>query len=100
MTAFLPAVFGALIVIGLIGMVYALIPAPPKPPRPARTVTPLGRAGGWFSRLAPRTRMLIVGGANEVVVDWLHRDERRDLDAIARDFVSLFTAMIRGFASE
>lgn len=44
--------------------------------------------------------MLIVGGANEVVVDWLHREERRDLDAIARDFVSLFTAMIRGFASE
>ena len=30
-TAFLPAVFGALIVIGLIGMVYALIPAPPEP---------------------------------------------------------------------
>ena len=25
---------GALIVTGLIGMVYALIPAPPKPPRP------------------------------------------------------------------
>jgi len=63
MTAFLPAVFGALIVIGLIGMVHALIPAPPKPPRPARTVTPLGRAGGWFTRLNPRTRMLVIGGA-------------------------------------
>ena len=64
MTAFLPAVFGALIVIGLIGMVYALIPAPPKPPpRPARTVTPFGRAGGWFSRLNPRTRVLVIGGA-------------------------------------
>ena len=63
MTAFLPAVFGALIVIGLIGMVYALIPAPPKPPRPVRTVTPLGRAGGWFTRLNPRTRMLVIGGA-------------------------------------
>ncbi|MFZ5848395.1 MAG: hypothetical protein ACOYX5_13530, partial [Actinomycetota bacterium] len=63
MTAFLPAVFGALIVIGLIGMVYALIPAPPKPPRPARTLTPFGRAGGWFTRLNPRTRLLVIGGA-------------------------------------
>lgn len=63
MTAFLPAVFGALIVIGLIGMVYALIPAPPKPPLPARTLTPFGRAGGWFTRLNPRTRMLVIGGA-------------------------------------
>jgi Flp pilus assembly protein TadB len=62
-TAFLPAVFGALIVIGLIGMGYALIPAPPKPPRPARTVTPFGRLGNWFVRLDRRTRMLMVGGA-------------------------------------
>ena len=54
-TAFLPAVFGALIVIGLIGMVYALIPAPPEPPRPARTVTPFGRLGSWFVRLGRRT---------------------------------------------
>ena len=63
MTAFLPAVFGALIVIGLIGMVYALIPAPPKPPRPVRRLTPFGRARGWFTRLNPRTRMLAIGGA-------------------------------------
>ena len=61
--AFLPAVFGALIVIGLIGMVYAMIPAPPKPPRPARTTTPFGRLGSWFIRLDRRTRMLMVGGA-------------------------------------
>src|SRR3546814_18325637 len=63
MTALLPAVFGALIVIGLIGMVYALIPAPPKPPRPARSVTPFGRLGNWFVRLDRRTRTLMVGGA-------------------------------------
>lgn len=41
--------------------------------------------------------MLVVGGANEVVVEWLHREDRRGLDELARDFVSLFTAMIRGF---
>jgi Flp pilus assembly protein TadB len=62
MTALLPAVFGALIVIGLIGMAYALIPAPPKPPRPVRTLTPVGRAGRWFTRLDARTRMLLIGG--------------------------------------
>jgi Flp pilus assembly protein TadB len=63
MTAFVPAVFGALIVTGLIGMVYALIPAPPKPPRPVRRLTPFGRPGGWFTRLNPRTRTLVIGGA-------------------------------------
>ena len=62
-SAFMPAVFGALIVIGLIGMVYAMIPAPPKPPRPVRTATPFGRLGAWFVRLDRRTRMLMVGGA-------------------------------------
>jgi Flp pilus assembly protein TadB len=61
--AFLPAMFGALVVIGLIGMVYALIPAPPKPPRPGRTLTPFGRVGDRFTRLNPRTRILILGGA-------------------------------------
>ena len=62
-TAFLPAVFGACIVIGLIGMAYALIPAPPKPPRPTRTVTPFGRLGSRFGRLDRRTRLLVIGGA-------------------------------------
>lgn len=62
-SAFLPAVFGAFIVVGLIGMVYALIPAPPKAPRPARTSTPFGRVGNWFVRLDRRTRMLMIGGA-------------------------------------
>jgi Flp pilus assembly protein TadB len=62
-SAFLPAVFGACIVIGLIGMVYALIPAPPKPPRPTRTVTPFGRLGSRFGRLDRRTRLLVIGGA-------------------------------------
>ena len=45
MTPLLPAVCGALVVAGVIGMVYALRPAQPKPPRPARTVTPFGRLG-------------------------------------------------------
>ena len=62
-SAFLPAVFGACIVIGLIGMAYALIPAPPKPPRPTRTVTPFGRLGSRFGRLDRRTRLLVIGGA-------------------------------------
>ena len=62
-TAFLPAVFGALIVSGLIGMGYAMSPAPPKPPKPARTTTPFGRLGSWFVRLDRRTRMLMAGGA-------------------------------------
>ena len=62
-SGFLPAVFGALIVIGLIGMAYAMIPAPPKPPKPARTTTPFGRLGSWFVRLDRRTRTLMIGGA-------------------------------------
>jgi len=63
MTPLVPAVAGALIVAGLIGMVIALLPAPPRPPRPARTVTPFGQVGQRFSQLNPRTRTLIVGGA-------------------------------------
>lgn len=62
MTAFLPAVFGALIVIGLIGMVYALIPAPrsrrgppgPSPRSAGRVAGSLGstRAPGCWSSAA------------------------------------------------
>lgn len=40
---------------------------------------------------------LVVGGANEIVADWLVREDRRDLDSLAHDLVSLFAAMIRGF---
>jgi Flp pilus assembly protein TadB len=63
MTPLVPAICGALVVAGLIGMVYALRPAPPKPPRPARTVTPFGRLGSRINQLSPRTRKLIVAGA-------------------------------------
>jgi len=47
----------------------------------------------------PRVRtasMIIVGGANEVVVDWLQSEDRLDVESMARDFVSLFSAMIQG----
>ena len=56
MTALLPAVFGALIVIGLIGMVYALHPGTPEAaaarpdPHPVR---PGGSAGSPGSTRAP-----------------------------------------------
>ena len=63
MTPLVPAVCGALVVAGLIGMVYALRPAPPKPPRPARTGTGFGRLGGRINQISPRTRTLIVAGA-------------------------------------
>src|SRR5688572_18161139 len=63
MTPLLPAACGALVVAGLIGMVYALRPVAPKPPRPARTLTPFGRLGGRVAQLSPRTRTLILGGA-------------------------------------
>ncbi|MAS53740.1 MAG: hypothetical protein CMJ44_03760 [Pimelobacter sp.] len=63
MTPLVPAVCGALVVAGLIGMVYALRPAPPKSPRPAHTVTPFGRLGSRINQLSPRTRKLIVAGA-------------------------------------
>ena len=53
MTTLLPAVCGALVVAGIIGMVYALRPAPPKPPRPARNLTPFGRFGAHFAHQAP-----------------------------------------------
>ncbi|MGE9809548.1 type II secretion system F family protein [Janibacter sp. G1551] len=63
MKAFLPAVCGALIVAGLIGIVYGMIPASPKPPRPNRTHTPFGRIGTRFLTLDRRTRMLVIAGA-------------------------------------
>lgn len=63
MTPLLPAVCGALVVAGLIGMVYALRPTPPKPPRPARTVTGVGRLGSRIAQMSPRTRTLILCGA-------------------------------------
>jgi Flp pilus assembly protein TadB len=62
-TPVLPAVCGALVVAGVIGMIYALRPAAPKPPRPARIVTPFGRLGSRVAQISPRTRALILGGA-------------------------------------
>jgi Flp pilus assembly protein TadB len=64
MTPLVAAFAGALIVIGLIGMVLALWPAPPEPPRPAHTVTPFGRLSQRAAWLSPRTRILVAGGAS------------------------------------
>jgi Flp pilus assembly protein TadB len=63
MTPLLPAVCGALVVAGLIGMVYALQPAPPRPPGPARTVTGFGRLARRLTQISRRTRILVLGGA-------------------------------------
>lgn len=63
MTPLLPALSGALVVAGLIGMVYALIPAPPKAPRPARTLAASGRLGSRLAQLSRRTRILLLVGA-------------------------------------
>src|SRR5215211_105022 len=63
MTPLLPALCGALVVAGVIGMVYALRPTSPKPPRAPRTVAPFGRLGSRIAQVGPRTRLLILGGA-------------------------------------
>ena len=53
MTPLVPAVCGAMVVTGLIGMVYALRPVPPRPPRPARPLTGFGRLGARVASSAP-----------------------------------------------
>ena len=63
MTAFVPAMCGALVVTGLIGMVYALLPAPVQPQRPGRTVASIGWLSKQSSWLSPRTRNLLAVGA-------------------------------------
>lgn len=62
MNPLVPAVCGALVVAGLIGMVYALRPAPPKPPGPARGVAPFGQLSSRLDQMKPRTRKLIAAG--------------------------------------
>ncbi|KGN41024.1 type II secretion system F family protein [Knoellia aerolata] len=57
MTPLVPAVAGALVVAGLIGLVVGLRPTPPRPPSPRRS-HPLTRP----SALTPRTRALLLAG--------------------------------------
>ncbi|MBM6402292.1 type II secretion system F family protein [Phycicoccus sonneratiae] len=60
MTALVPAVAGALVVAGLIGLLHGLRRTPPAPSAPKpRTSSRLGR----LAAVTPRTRMLLVGGA-------------------------------------
>ena len=57
MTGLLPALFGALIVVGLLGVLIASRPHTPQP-RPQRTPSALGRRLGGLS---PRTRVVLLG---------------------------------------
>ena len=69
MTPLVPALCGAMVVTGLIGMVYALRPVPPRPPRPARPLTGFGQLGARISQLSPRAVTLIgVGAATGLLV--------------------------------
>ncbi len=68
MTALLPAVAGALVVAGLLGLVAGLRPTPPRAPKP-RTAPPLTARLAHVSR---RTRVLLLAGlaAGVVVAAW------------------------------
>ena len=68
MTALLPAVAGALVVAGLLGLVAGLRPTPPRAPAP-RTAPPLTARLSTVSR---RTRVLLLAGlaAGVVVAAW------------------------------
>ena len=59
MTALVPAIAGALLVAGLIGLTLGLRKTPPPAPAPGPTGAPrLGR----LAAVTPRTRMLLAGG--------------------------------------
>ena len=64
MTALLPAVAGALVVAGLIGVVVGLRKAPPRPPAPRRSPPALTR----LTRISARTRGLLLAGLGAGVV--------------------------------
>ena len=58
MTALLPALAGALVVAGLLGLVVGLRPAPPRPPAPRRSHP----APGPSDPVSARTRLLLLAG--------------------------------------
>ena len=68
MTTLLPAIAGALVVAGLLGIIVGLRPTPPRAPAP-RTATPLAARLGRVSR---RTRVLLLAGlaAGVIVATW------------------------------
>lgn len=60
MTSLMPALAGALVVAGVLGVIAGLRPVPQKPPAPARTSIPaIARLG----QISPRTRLLALVGA-------------------------------------
>ena len=64
MTPLLPAVAGALVVAGLIGLTLGLRPTPPTPPTPRRARPGLAR----IAAVTPRTRALLLTGLTAGVV--------------------------------
>jgi tight adherence protein B len=63
MTPLVPAVAGALIVAGLLGVAAGLRPRPAPPPAPKRSVIAKGAALGRLGALDRRTRLLLAAGA-------------------------------------
>ncbi|MGL5858791.1 MAG: type II secretion system F family protein [Angustibacter sp.] len=63
MTALVPAVAGALIVAGLLGLVAGLRPGPAPPSAPKRGAVAKGAVLGRVGALDRRTRLLLAGGA-------------------------------------
>lgn len=63
MTPLVPAVAGALIVAGLLGVVVGLRSLPAPPPAPKRSATAKGAALGRLGALDRRTRLLVAVGA-------------------------------------
>ncbi len=59
MTALIPALAGALIVAGVIGVAVGLHPTPPKAPAPTKALPGVTR----LSSVSRRTRMLLLVGA-------------------------------------
>lgn len=69
MTPLLPAVAGAMVVAGTIGMIFALRPSAPRPAAPARTLTPATKFAARLRALSPRTQAsLLIGAAGGLVI--------------------------------
>lgn len=69
MIPLLPAVAGAMVMAGVIGMILALRPAPPRRAGPARTLTPVSKLSTRLGAVPPRTRAaLLIGTASGLAI--------------------------------